>query len=131
MKRLIAAGVILLALGATVRSAMPEPSLAGYPAPLVAKVQELKAACGAVLISAFRPGAKIRGSGHPSLHASRRAVDMTGNAACIYRHLADWPGGVSTDYSAVAHVHISYAPGGQEWGSRFSHWRPRRTGVGG
>jgi hypothetical protein len=131
MRRIIAAGVILLALVCVPRSALPEPSLAGYPAPLVAKVQELKAHCGARLISAFRPGARIRGSGYPSLHASKRAVDMTGNAACIYRHLEDWPGGVSTDYAAVAHVHISYAPNGQEWGARFSHWRSRRTGVGG
>lgn len=123
--------MILLAAWLFSRPTLAEPSLAGYPAPLIAKVQELKTHCGAKLISAFRPGAKIRGSGRPSLHASKRAVDMTGNVSCIYARMKNWPGGYSTDYRAVAHIHFSYEPNGREWGSRFVHWKPRKTGVGG
>jgi hypothetical protein len=131
MRRTIAAAAILLAVCSLTGAALPEPSLAGYPAPLVVKVQELKAACGAKLISAFRPGARIRGSGHPSLHASKRAVDLQGNAACMYARLTDWEGGQSVDYNAVDHLHLSWAPGSPEWGRKFSHWKPRRVGVGG
>ena len=46
---------------------------------------------------------------------------MRGNPSCIYAHLKGWPGGYSTDYAAVQHVHISYNPGGQEWGLHFAH----------
>lgn len=106
-------------------------SLDGFPAPLVAKVRELESACGARLVSAFRPGARVRGNGARSLHASKRAVDMSGPPKCIYARMKGWPGGYSTDYSAVAHIHISYAKGSGEWGARFAHWRPRKTGVGG
>lgn len=57
-----------------------------------------------------------------SLHASGNAVDMQGNPTCIYAHLHGWPGGYSTDYSRVRHVHISYdAAGGREMGLRFAH----------
>jgi hypothetical protein len=48
-------------------------------------------------------------------------VDVRGNPRCIYAHLKRWPGGYSTDYAVVDHVHISYNPGGQEWGLRFAH----------
>lgn len=58
-----------------------------------------------------------------SNHALRRAVDVQGNPACIYRHLKGWPGGFSTDYARAPggpHVHISYNRG-REWGLRFAH----------
>src|SRR5207253_1691857 len=61
------------------------------------------------------------GRGIRSNHPIGRAVDMRGNPGCIYAHLKGWPGGYSTDYAAVAHVHISYNPGGQEWGLHFAH----------
>lgn len=96
-------------------------SYAGLPGPLAAKVNELKLNCGAVVISAHRPGARIAGTGRRSLHAIGRAVDMQGPSGCIYAHLQGWPGGYSTDYARMRHVHISYMPGGQEWGSRFVH----------
>lgn len=96
-------------------------SYAGLPGPLAGKVNEIKLACGSTVISAYRPGAVIAGTHHRSLHAIGRAVDMSGNSGCIYSHLRDWPGGYSTDYARMRHVHISYMPGGQEWGSRFIH----------
>ena len=106
-------------------------SLDGYPAPLVTKVRELERECGSKLISAYRPGARVRGSGKPSLHASKKAVDLVGNPKCMAAHLRNWPGGRSMDYYAVNHYHISYAPNSREWNSQFVHWKPKRTGVGG
>ena len=96
-------------------------SLTGVTPVLVAKAREIVAACGSVVISAVsrRP---IR-----SNHPIGRAVDLKGNPGCIYAHLQGWPGGYSTDYSIVKHVHISYNPGGQEWGLRFAHGRGTHT----
>lgn len=100
--------------------------LAGVVAPLAAKAREIAAACGSRVISAVR-FTRIAGTGgRLSLHASGRAVDIAGSPACIYAHLRGWPGGVSVDYGRVRHVHISYAPGGAEWGVRFNHYRKRR-----
>ena len=60
---------------------------------LAAKASEIVASCGSTVISSFRSGARIAGSGHASLHASGRAVDVKGNPRCIYSHLQGWPGG--------------------------------------
>lgn len=96
-------------------------SLAGVVPELAAKAREIQAACGARVISAVRK-TYIAGTRHISLHASGRAVDMAGNPSCIYRHLALWAGGVSTDYSRVQHVHFSLdRGGGREMGLRFKH----------
>lgn len=100
-------------------------SLAGYPQQLIDKSHEIVDACGSRVVSAFRPGARVRGSGRLSNHAFHRAVDINGNPKCIYQHLAGWPGGYSTDYARVAHVHISYAPNSREWGARFVHYQGR------
>ena len=95
-------------------------SLAGVTPILAAKAREIMTSCGSVVVSAIsrRP--------NRSNHPIGRAVDMVGNPTCIYAHLKGWPGGYSTDYSAVRHVHISYNPNGQEWGVRFAHNSPRR-----
>lgn len=95
-------------------------SLAGFPEPLVEKVHEITGACGSRIVSAFRPGARVAGTGHISNHALRKAVDIAGNPKCIYAHLQGWPGGYSIDYGRVQHVHISYNRG-MEWGVRFAH----------
>jgi hypothetical protein len=94
-------------------------SLGGITSNLAAKAAEICSACSSKVISAFRPHARVAGSGRPSLHASGHAVDITGNPACIYAHLHGWRGGYSTDYGAVHHVHISL--GGREDGIRFVH----------
>jgi hypothetical protein len=93
--------------------------IGGPPGQLQAKAHEIVSNCGSTIISGFRPGARIAGSGHASMHASGRAVDIKGNPHCIYSHLQGWPGGYSVDYGAVQHVHISL--GGFEDGVRFSH----------
>lgn len=95
-------------------------SLAGFPAPLVAKANEIEHACGSRIISAFRPGARVAGTNRQSNHAIKKAIDMAGAPGCIYAHLHGWPGGYSTDYSAVRHVHISYNRA-KEWHARFVH----------
>jgi hypothetical protein len=98
-------------------------SLAGVVAPLVAKAEEIKSSCGSVVVSA------VSHRGNRSNHPIGRAVDMQGNPSCIYAHLKNWPGGVSTDYGSAPggpHVHISYNPGGQEWGLRFAHRHARK-----
>ena len=90
-------------------------SLSGITPVLAAKAREIVADCGSVVIST------ISARGNRSNHPIGRAVDLRGNPGCIYAHLKGWPGGYSTDYNAVAHVHVSYNPGGQEWGLRFAH----------
>lgn len=93
------------------------------PGPLLAKVAELKAYCGAKVVSAHRRGARTP-SGHVSEHALGRAVDLQGNPGCMYPRLRSWPGGYSTDYWSAPggpHIHLSYGPGGREWGVRFAH----------
>ena len=91
----------------------------GIKGPLATKVHEIVTSCGSTVISGWRPGARIAGTGRASLHASGRAVDIKGNPQCIYSHLQGWPGGYSIDYGAVRHVHVSL--GGTEDGLRFAH----------
>lgn len=99
--------------------------LGGVVAPLAAKAREIQSICGSRIVSAIRHTRIAGTGGRLSLHASGRAVDIAGNPGCIYSHLRGWPGGVSVDYHRLRHphVHISYAPGGSEWGLRFHHYR--------
>jgi hypothetical protein len=114
----------------TERRAHRGPSVADLVSALHAKVSEIMSACGSRLISGYRPGSRVAGSGRPSLHSvyPARAADVSGNASCIYAHLRGWEGGYSTDYGRVRHVHISYSPpgtgylAGREWHSRFAHY---------
>jgi hypothetical protein len=94
------------------------------------KVSEIIEVCRSRLISGYRPGARVAGSGHPSLHSTypSKAADLSGDPNCIYAHLQGWPGGYSTDYGHVRHVHLSYSPpgsgylAGREWHARFAHY---------
>jgi hypothetical protein len=97
--------------------------LAGLPAPLVAKVHEIIDHCrGFHVVSAYRPGARIAGSGRISLHALHRAADIAGpHYACAYARLHGWPGGVSIDAYRMHHIHLSWAPHSREWHARFRH----------
>ncbi len=95
---------------------------------LAAKAREIMAACDAKVISAYRPGARVRGYGVPSLHSRypAEAIDMVGDTSCIYPKLKGWAGGYSVDYAAVRHVHISLASDRRERGARFVHYGTRR-----
>lgn len=112
------------------RHAVPRNSVstAGLPRPLVAAIHRVQAACpGFRVISAYRPGARIRGSGRLSLHARNKAADIAGgNYRCAYRVLAGFPGGMTTDAGRAKHIHLSWDPGGREWGLRFAHGGHRR-----
>lgn len=96
---------------------------------LADKVADIIRRCGSQLISGYRPHAVVAGTHHASLHSlyPSRAADIRGNPSCAYALLADWPGGYSTDYGRVSHIHISYSPpgsgylAGREWHSRFAH----------
>ena len=98
-------------------------SLNGVTPVLAAKARGIVSACGSTIIST------ISARGHRSNHPIGRAVDMRGNPSCIYAQLKGWPGGYSTDYGKVQHVHISYNPGGQEWGLHFAHGGTRHYGT--
>lgn len=115
--RMIGVGLFVLAVFFGARSAQAA-SLAGVTPPLAAKARQIVGACGSRVTSGVRH-TRAAGSRRLSLHASGRAVDLAGNPRCIYRMLAGWPGGVSTDYGRVRHVHVSY--GGREHGLRFAH----------
>ena len=101
----------------------PLKSLAGFPVPLQKMVATLQSECGARITSAYRPGARVAGSGRPSLHSVKKAVDLQArNPSCLYAALkrVRYAGGYSTDYRAVNHLHMSW--GGREHGARFSHY---------
>lgn len=99
------------------------------PPPLKAMLHKIQDTCeGFKVISACRPGARVRGSGRISLHSSCKAADIVvRNYPCAYTALRGFPGGVSTDPGAVHHIHVSYSPQGREWGSRFAHYGSRHT----
>lgn len=104
----------------------------GLPGPLAAAITNVQRQCpGFRVISAFRRGARVRGSGRPSLHASGRAADIAGGEfGCAYRVLAGFAGGMTTDAHRVRpnHIHLSWAPGGAEFGRRFAHRGGSRAG---
>ena len=87
---------------------------AGLTPVLQAKVHEITASCRTHVVSTY-----CRGGVTPN-HRLGLAADLKGDPACIYNHLKGWPGGYSTDYAAVQHVHISYSHS-NEWGYRFAH----------
>lgn len=95
---------------------------------LAEKAREIIASCGAKVISAYRPGARVRGYGTASLHSRypAEAIDMVGDTSCIYPKLKGWAGGYSVDYAAVRHIHISLASDRRERGARFTHYGTRR-----
>lgn len=107
-----------------IRAGRSDKKLAGVVEPLAAMSRRLMAECGASVISGVRK-TYVRGSGKQSLHWTGHAVDIVGNPRCLYATLAKakWPGGMSTDYSAVRHVHLSHKRGGREWGRKFAHYR--------
>lgn len=98
-------------------------NLSKTPVELRTFLNRVQDTCGTVtVISGFRPGARVAGSGRVSLHASGKAVDyQIKDTVCALKVAKGWPGGHSTDYSRVNHFHISWAPGSGEWKRRFVH----------
>lgn len=106
------------ALAPALPRAAPSKSLDGVVPVLAEKVREIVATCGSQIWSTVRH-TFVAGTRTISQHASGTAVDLHGNPSCIYALLRGWPGGYSTDYGRVRHVHVSY--GGREHGARFAH----------
>lgn len=111
MNRLIATGVVLGLAGC----ASPQHRRAGLPActpaPLVAMIADVERRFGKVqIISVHRPGARIFGTGYPSLHASCRAIDFhpaKGQYAKVVTYLTNnWKGGIGTYSGRFHHIHI-------------------------
>lgn len=121
MKRTLA--IVLLSTAFILPAHAGSTSLARIVEPLKSKIQEIIRDCGSRVVSSDQ-----RGGVTPN-HRNHRAVDVAGSPRCIYSHLTNWPGGVSTDYSTAPgtpHVHVSYCPPssckrGWEWGLRFVH----------
>lgn len=85
------------------------------PDRLTAVLQRIEEKWGPVrIISAHRPGARVRKTGRPSLHASCRAVDFRPPRG-TYRAVAKWlkanhAGGVGTYSGGHNHIHIDARP---------------------
>ena len=117
--------VLITLITVSTSHARADVSLRGVHPVLAAKARQIVRACGSHVVSGVRR-TRVAGSRRMSLHASGRAVELRGNPRCIYARLKGWPGGVSTDYGRVRHVHLSW--GGNEHGRRFVHrFAPRRV----
>jgi uncharacterized protein YcbK (DUF882 family) len=99
-------------------AAIPEPAAAVstgcLPSVLKSRLSSIRSMFGPVtVVSAHRPGARIRGSGKPSYHGSCRAVDFvppSGKYDRVVRWLyANHEGGVGT-YTCMNHIHIDNGP---------------------
>ena len=96
------------------------------PGVLKTRLSQIRAKFGSVrIISAFRRGARIAGSGRRSYHASCRAVDFHPPRG-KYRAVASWLkrnhfGGVGTYSCGMHHIHIDNGPR-----VRFHHCVNRR-----
>ena len=113
-------GVVLRLRGNVSTTKLPKPLRT-----FLVRVQEKCA--GFKVVSACRPGARVAGSGRPSLHASCQAADyQVRKPACALQLAKGWPGGHSVDYRAVNHFHASWSPKGREWKARFSHYSNKR-----
>lgn len=84
------------------------------PSVLKTRLSQIRSKFGSIsVVSAHRPGARIRGTGKPSYHGSCRAVDFvppSGKYNLVVRWLyANHEGGVGT-YTCMNHIHIDNGP---------------------
>jgi uncharacterized protein YcbK (DUF882 family) len=98
--------------------AVPAPAAAAsescLPGVLKQRLSQIRKRFGSIsVVSTGRPGAKIRGSGKASYHASCRAADFVpprGKYGEVTRWLyANHEGGVGT-YTCMNHIHIDNGP---------------------
>lgn len=107
---------------------LPGVDTSMLPVPLREWLDKVRVQCaGFRVISAYRPGARVAGSGRVSLHALKKAADfVVKDYSCAQKVLAKFPGGLSTDPHRVNHLHISYWPKSREWAARFAHGGGKR-----
>lgn len=85
------------------------------PASLKKRLHQMRKKFGRIrVISTYRPGARIAGSGRPSYHASCRAVDFHPPRG-KYRAVVNWlrkvhNGGLGTYSCGMHHIHIDNGP---------------------
>lgn len=109
----LAAGFFLFGSAGQGAQAANLPSC--VPSDLRQTIASIQSQFGPVkVISTFRKGARIAGSGKPSYHASCRAVDFhppAGKHAQVVSWLkANHKGGVGTYSCGASHVHIDNGP---------------------
>lgn len=85
------------------------------PASIRSTLSTIRAKFGSVeIVSTFRRGARIAGSGHMSYHASCRAVDFHPSRGSYGRVLAwlksNFHGGLGTYSCGMHHIHIDNGP---------------------
>jgi len=85
------------------------------PASIKAKLNEIRSKFGPItIVSTFRRGARIAGSGHMSYHASCRAVDFNppkGKYSAVLAYLQrTHSGGLGTYSCGMHHLHIDNGP---------------------
>jgi peptidase M15-like protein len=89
----------------------PSTSMSCVPTVLRQTLEDLENHFGAVqVISTHRPGAKVAGTGHRSLHADCRAVDFNPPRG-KYQEVVAWlkqnhKGGIGTYSCGMHHIHI-------------------------
>jgi uncharacterized protein YcbK (DUF882 family) len=84
------------------------------PGVLKSRLSQIRSKFGPIkVVSAHRPGAKIRGSGKASYHGSCRAVDFvppSGKYSTVLRWLyGNHEGGIGS-YTCMNHIHIDNGP---------------------
>lgn len=97
------------------QAAMAAPGTGCLPGVLKKRLGQIRKKFGKVrIVSTFRRGARIRGTGRPSYHASCRAVDFhppRGKYKAVARWLkANHAGGVGTYSCRMHHIHIDNGP---------------------
>ncbi len=111
------AAAIVLALASFVATSTPSHAARTtcLPGSVKAKLAQIRAKFGPIrIVSTHRPGARIRGSGKRSFHASCRAVDFHAPRG-KYKQVVAWlkrnhSGGVGTYSCGMHHIHIDNGP---------------------
>ena len=111
------AAAIVLALASFVATSAPSHAAhtTCLPGSVKAKLAQIRAKFGPIrIVSTHRPGARIRGSGKRSYHASCRAVDFHAPRG-KYKQVVAWlkrnhSGGVGTYSCGMHHIHIDNGP---------------------
>ncbi len=110
----MATTIVLAFSGAGSFSSAEAASTACLPGALQSRLSQIRERFGPIkVISTYRKGARIRGSGKRSYHANCRAVDFIPPAG-KYRAVTNWlyanhEGGVGT-YTCMNHIHIDNGP---------------------
>jgi hypothetical protein len=113
---LLAIGLFLSLLASSAAVAAPSTISSGcLPASIKSTLNAIRSKFGPItIVSTFRRGARIAGSGHMSLHASCRAVDFhppKGKYSAVLAYLQrTHSGGLGTYSCGMHHLHIDNGP---------------------